>query len=477
MARQTVWGTIPIQWIVVDDGIVPITPTLGQQYVRRQREPVCTGAESLCRNLLTALPLVKGDPIICIEHDDRYAPDHLERLLAQLAPAPILIAGDPLQRYYHVGHRVWRVWNNRGASLCQTGFTRELLSTFREVIEGRLQQKSYGVDTVFWARIPRERQSLEETRTVVGIKGLPGRAGLGLGHRPDRHWTDDTDLLQLRDWVGDDVDLYAPLYRPAPPPAIPREATRPKGPPRLVSRYFAGANTNPEVFRRLARVLEWTAQQHCCGWAVDVCEVPAAPLSAPLTEAARLAYEHNAQKLDEWARVVETAADGECLALVDADTIILRPLDPVWGLAFDIALTARARGARLPINSGVVFVRVSEATRAFFRHWRDETRRMLATPAHHAPWHRKYGGITQAALGFIRETRNTDGLLVRELSCQEWNCDETAWPMCTAFTRIVHIKSGLRGLIFGQPGPALRSPIRELAGMWRRLERSAQMRP
>jgi hypothetical protein len=209
--RQTVWGQVPLQWIVVDDGEVPIRPTLGQEYVRRKREPGCTGVQSFCRNLLTAIPRVRGDLIVIWEHDDWYAPNHLEALLGQLAQDDIQVAGDDAQRYYHVGHRVWRQWKNRGACLCQTGFKGTLLGLFERIILGQLRQGSYGVDGHFWRLVPAGRQSLVHTSTVVGIKGLPGRPGLGLGHRPGNGWTRDPDMVKLREWIGADVEAYLTL--------------------------------------------------------------------------------------------------------------------------------------------------------------------------------------------------------------------------------------------------------------------------
>ena len=67
MARQTFHDWAPLQWIVVDDGVVPATLTLGQHYVRRERG-ADTGAQSLAKNLLAALPLVEGEYLILIEH-------------------------------------------------------------------------------------------------------------------------------------------------------------------------------------------------------------------------------------------------------------------------------------------------------------------------------------------------------------------------------------------------------------------------
>lgn len=213
MRRQTVWGQLPLQWIVVDDGLTPILPTCGQTYIRRMRAPQESGAASLCRNLLAGLPAVEGDVLCVIEHDDWYSPRHVEQLLAQLADPQALIAGDAQQRYYNVARRLWRIYANRGSCLCQTGLKRKVLSHLTRAAQRCLAHDSYGVDATLWGSLPTETWRLDPSSTVVGIKGLPGRAGLGVGHRPHGpEWKPDPACKQLRAWVGSDAAFYADFY-------------------------------------------------------------------------------------------------------------------------------------------------------------------------------------------------------------------------------------------------------------------------
>lgn len=204
MARQTYAGTV--QWIVVDDGDTPATLTRGQTHVRRAGASA-PGPISFCQNLLAAIPLVQGAAVAIIEHDDYYAPNHLDRLVAQLSRGA-LIAGDDEQVYYHVHQRCWRRFQNIGASLCQTGFQASLLPLFERIVQITLRRQRIGVDYAFWQAVPDAVKSLERTATVVGIKGLPGRPGLGIGHRPNGHWTHDPDGRMLRQWIGADADRY-----------------------------------------------------------------------------------------------------------------------------------------------------------------------------------------------------------------------------------------------------------------------------
>lgn len=203
MARQTVQ---PHEWIVGDGGSSPVLCRYGQRHLHESRAP---GAANFGANLLRALAAVTGDVVVIAEDDDWYAPTHLETLARQLSEPGVLMAGDDKQRYYNLPHRKWRLFNNRGASLCQTGFEATLIPTFRAVIESCISMRAYGIDGAFWAGQPAAVKSLTRTNTVVGIKGLPGQAGLGVGHRPKAGWTSDPHGKQLRAWIGDDADVYA----------------------------------------------------------------------------------------------------------------------------------------------------------------------------------------------------------------------------------------------------------------------------
>jgi hypothetical protein len=172
--------------------------------------------------------------------------------------------------------------------------------------------------------------------------------------------------------------------------------------------------------------------------------------------------------MEAWCRTVCDAADGAEILLIDADTMILQPLDDLWSRPFDFAYTTK--DSRFPFNSGVVAVRVSDRMREFFRRWLDENRAMLGDRVHHQAWRQKYGGINQAALGRALESGWARDLRVAELPCREWNCEDSQWRYFTAEkTRIVHVKSALRAAVLGH-GPAL-PYIQPLVTIWRRLDK------
>jgi glycosyltransferase involved in cell wall biosynthesis len=205
MERQTVLFD---QWIVVDDGIQSAKLTMGQQHIIRQREH--EGGRSLSSNILSALPHAMGDVVIIIEHDDYYAPDHIETCLRHL-DSGAMAAGSGILRYFNVQHRLWRVMGNRGSALCNTAFTRDAVPYMQSAAQRAFEQNVIGVDNQFWTLMTENKfpVSIHDDNTVVGIKGLPGRIGLGIGHRPDpRQWIADPAMKKLREWIGDDVQFY-----------------------------------------------------------------------------------------------------------------------------------------------------------------------------------------------------------------------------------------------------------------------------
>lgn len=207
IARQT---RRPDEWIVADGGRHPARLTAGQRHLH---VPRARGAVNFAQNLLRGIQAARGDLIIVAEDDDWMASTHLERLCALLARPGTLAAGDDQQRYYNVTLRRWRVMQNKGASLCQTGFTQAATPIFLTAVRRCLVANSFGVDAAFWRRIPAGAGVLQPTRTVVGIKGLPGSLGLGVGHQARfmRQGTSDPDWRTLREWIGDDAAVYAGL--------------------------------------------------------------------------------------------------------------------------------------------------------------------------------------------------------------------------------------------------------------------------
>jgi hypothetical protein len=201
MKRQTI---APDEWIVVDDGKTPTACTMGQRYLRRDPKP-SDPPNTLTLNLMHALDAATGDAIVIVEDDDWYAPDYLEWMLDELQRLDVAGEGNAL--YYHVGVRRWREFEHDGhASLCSTGFRRSVLQQVRRLA----QTPDPFIDTRIWKLRGMRKRVSTTARRVIGIKGMPGRTGTGVGHRPTGdQWNDDPDLMKLRSLIGADADAYS----------------------------------------------------------------------------------------------------------------------------------------------------------------------------------------------------------------------------------------------------------------------------
>ena len=214
--------------------------------------------------------------------------------------------------------------------------------------------------------------------------------------------------------------------------------------PRLEACYFG--NTEPRldaIYRKLAHVLNYTARKHCPEWVVNVEKLTPPPYTSGMGNHSHV---WNTQKLEFWRRQTETAPDGARLLLIDGDMLIQKPLDDIWSHDFDLAYTIRNGGTRLPLNGGVVFLRVSDATRAFMQAWWDVNIRFLRRPLEHRNWRLKYAGINQASFGYMLE-KGHPVKKVEKLLCSEWNLCE--WERHDPNgARIIHVKSTLRRALF-----------------------------
>lgn len=198
MGRQTKrWH----EWIVVDD-CDPATTTRMDQVVVRPK-PRWDGGATLGRNMLAALERVSGDAVAFIEDDDWYAPDYLENTLRMLSLAPMV--GEGWVRYYNVRKRTWaQRCNAAHATTASTACRTECIPAIVDVIN---KSSTYCYDLGMWRAVP-ETALVLNVHKYVGIKGMPGRPGLADGHRDESIGGPDPELSRLREWIGDDADLY-----------------------------------------------------------------------------------------------------------------------------------------------------------------------------------------------------------------------------------------------------------------------------
>lgn len=241
--------------------------------------------------------------------------------------------------------------------------------------------------------------------------------------------------------------------------------------------FEAPAGPHPvEWYARHARVLEHSARKHSPNWTVNVRRIgqPTPRKAARIGSAA--SFEYNTHKLEHWKAQVDGAADGELLLLIDADTMVLRPLDAIADVAFDVAITEKHGLTRLPYNGGVVFVRVNPRSRAWMDAWWKWNLRLLGSAPLHNRYAKIYAGMNQAALGALLENGGRELATLVELPCTEWNLESATWERFDAKNppRIVHVKGGMRrGLMNPQQHPLGSTARRAIADVWLRLEKEA----
>lgn len=217
MLEQTYEGDI--HWIIVDDGFTKATEKILDktqfdkrfrvQAIKRIQEKDEAGARSMAQNILIGSAMVKENLIIVIEDDDWYSPQYLKDMINRLQKYDAV--GTIWQNYYFLPDKTYRTYKNRGSALCSTGFQRVLLPYLRESAHRSYKKNLKGLDAYFWQEVEASKKYKiqifdNKKHLMIGMKGLPGREGIGIGHHRRRHsrWlNDDSEASVLRDWVGE----------------------------------------------------------------------------------------------------------------------------------------------------------------------------------------------------------------------------------------------------------------------------------
>jgi hypothetical protein len=211
------------QWIVVDDGKVPMVSSIHMEYVRRLPQPTDPhNTQNL--NIQAALPFIKGNKIIIIEDDEYYAPDYIKDMAAWLDKYEVV--GICRSKYYYIPTCGYYIHANiNRASLAQTVFRSsflpelEALLKIPRILDMPLWELVGGIRPLYASRLAPRQNLIKLGRAAlfvdspkslyVGIKGLPGRNGLGSGHSAQRYHTHDTkDKQILRKWIPADYQIY-----------------------------------------------------------------------------------------------------------------------------------------------------------------------------------------------------------------------------------------------------------------------------
>lgn len=169
----------PVLWIIVDDcdPHTPITFKRGDwtMYAIRPQPRWQPGQNTHNRNLIAGLERC-GDRVVMVEDDDYYGPKWLSMCNRWLDDHDAV--GEAPGLYRHINGSE-RMMHNKTPSLCATAFKGEWMRKW--LIEVCRTHKT-AVDVHFWRGLDSLGGIHPHSGEQIGIKGQPGRPGIGVGH-------------------------------------------------------------------------------------------------------------------------------------------------------------------------------------------------------------------------------------------------------------------------------------------------------
>lgn len=183
------------EWIVLDD-VRPTSkkPTRCDKFIVADWAWSGKNTQKECMDRLL-LEVDYNDKLLICEDDDWYSPYYAEKMFKALNSVDIV--GEKNAIYYNVNNFTYRhCGNTKHASLCSTGVTKSGIARLRK------STRHKWIDMELW----KYGGQLLNTRDSVGIKGMPGRGGIGVGH--DMVAVPDPNCDYLKELIGDDYKNY-----------------------------------------------------------------------------------------------------------------------------------------------------------------------------------------------------------------------------------------------------------------------------
>jgi hypothetical protein len=162
----------PTQWIVVDDGKTPITPTRDMEYYRRNPTPN-DYTHTLCLNLLLALTKVKCDKIMIMEDDDWYHATYLDTMSQLLDKAELVGFGNLIFYYPSIGKYMEKQTVKQPA-FSQTAFRASIIPRLNSICESAGKDYELAgkglVDVKLWKEVFQTYDKIEKVRLTTSLK-------------------------------------------------------------------------------------------------------------------------------------------------------------------------------------------------------------------------------------------------------------------------------------------------------------------
>lgn len=213
MKRQTFTG--PINWIIVDDSVehysIPKMPdNWTVTHIKKEKDPNIKNSTQAI-NIMCAIDHLKYDNIVMVEDDDYYSPEWLEVCYNSLKTHS-LIGRDNIIFYNMYTKSYWDK-SYKGFdtnAMAQTALRSSLIPNLKNAC--LLDMDPTGmVDHNLWKSVDKNDKILLErgpVEYVVGIKGLPGRAGMSNKHK-QMLINSDNNFQALKSIIGIDAfEIY-----------------------------------------------------------------------------------------------------------------------------------------------------------------------------------------------------------------------------------------------------------------------------
>ena len=188
----------PFKWIICDD-CEPESPHPRVSFpVAHHRAPwTWDGENTQARSMAYLLSLVPdGATIVVMEDDDLYKPDHLTTMVEALKTHDLV--GQRVSYYANVKTgRCLELPGTYHASLGASAMKGDATRHLRRICEAGARH----LDVTLWREFGGSKRLLD-AQTAIGIKGLPGRGGIGIGHRDT---FGEPGGQTVRQWIGDEL--------------------------------------------------------------------------------------------------------------------------------------------------------------------------------------------------------------------------------------------------------------------------------
>jgi len=219
MQRQTY--SEEVTWVIVDDAYPFTIDNVGEGFkdnwtiVRIHQTPLWAGQNTQARNIKAGIDFIKENykkeqvsAIFIIEDDDFYKPHYLQRMMDLKGTADLW--GETNTIYYNVACRRFADNNNKHhVSLFQTAFTYDVIPVLEICYSNKF------IDAALWANV-QNKFLFHDGTLAIGMKGMPGRGGIGAGHSKAMSFIADLNLGSLNLMIGEDYKEYERFYNDQP---------------------------------------------------------------------------------------------------------------------------------------------------------------------------------------------------------------------------------------------------------------------